>query len=169
VDLYPGAGVAWELSTTKINHGAISINGVWGFHQSYTNAWAAGSTLSSAITTTTATSAAVTSGTLFTAGQVVRIENELLLVTAVSSNTLTVIRGWNGSTAATHSNGTALTIWKPQADIARACLQQASRLYRRQEAVFGTIGGGEMGAQSVEIPTLDPDVVAILAPYRIRF
>jgi hypothetical protein len=35
----------------------------------------------------------------------IKIENEIMLATARSSNTLTVVRGYEGTTAATHSNG----------------------------------------------------------------
>jgi hypothetical protein len=48
-------------------------------------------------------------------------------------------------------------------------LIQAARLYRRNEAVFGTTGGGEMGVQPIALPMLDPDVQRIVDVYRLRF
>jgi hypothetical protein len=39
----------------------------------------------------------------------VRVDNEIMVVTAEATNTLTVTRGVEGTTAATHSNGTAIT------------------------------------------------------------
>ena len=46
-------------------------------------------------------------------GDVIRIENEDMDVTAKSSNTLTVVRGINGTTAATHNNNVEVTSYGP--------------------------------------------------------
>ena len=58
----------------------------------------------------TVTSLDVVDASLFsTTGQFrIRIDNELLLVTAVSGTTFTVTRGVEGSTAASHSGGAAV-------------------------------------------------------------
>jgi hypothetical protein len=50
--------------------------------------------------TNAATSIPVVDGTPFRAGHVVKVADELMLVTAVSSNTLTVTRAYGGTTAA---------------------------------------------------------------------
>lgn len=76
------------------------------------------STLSAAITSTTATSLTVTSATLFPATGTFRVlvDSEIMKVTAVSSNTFTVTRGDGNSTAATHLNGAAIVaIWTKEA------------------------------------------------------
>ena len=44
------------------------------------------------------------------AGDLIRVENEIMEITSISSNTLTVIRGSHGSTAATHSDNTAIRL-----------------------------------------------------------
>ena len=44
----------------------------------------------------------------FTAGDVITVDSEQMLVSGVSGATLTVTRGYNGTTAATHANGTAV-------------------------------------------------------------
>jgi hypothetical protein len=171
---YPKASIRLlPLGTTFYNQGtanwdmaAISVDAIWACHPDYGRAWGAGTTLTAAISTTTATSLSVTASTAFAAGNITRIDNELMLVTATGSGTLTVTRGWNGSTAATHLNGAALTIWLYPPDIKRACLIQAARYYRRAETVYGTVGGGEMGVQAVAIPQLDPDVKNICAGYQ---
>jgi hypothetical protein len=58
-----------------------------------------------------ATSLTVASATLFpTAGNfVIKIDNELLVVTNVSGTTFTVTRGQDGTSAASHSSGAAIT------------------------------------------------------------
>lgn len=50
---------------------------------------------------------------LGTAPYVILVDTEQMLVTSVATNTLTVTRGYNGTTAASHSNGATvnLTIW----------------------------------------------------------
>ena len=48
--------------------------------------------------------------------------------------------------------------------IREACEIQSIRLYKRRDAPFGIIAGGEM-AQSMTIPDLDPDVKMLLSPY----
>jgi len=162
-----GAALMFLQSVTTFAENAVTVNGIWGYHAYYPVAWALASTLSGAINAST-TTVAVTSSTPYSAGQIVRCNDELMLVTAVATNSLTVIRAWNGSTAAAHDSLTALPVWKTQADVARGCMIQAARYYKRNEAVFGTTGGGEMGTQAITIP-LDPDVAAILDQYIPRF
>lgn len=66
-------------------------------------------TLAAAITTTGETSITVTSETSFPAVQfIISIDTEAMLVTNVSTVTWTVTRGYEGSMAATHTNGTAI-------------------------------------------------------------
>lgn len=50
----------------------------------------------------------------FAIGDTLQLENEQAIVTAVASNTLTVTRGVNGSTAVAHTAGTAFTKVSPQ-------------------------------------------------------
>ena len=50
----------------------------------------------------------VTDGTLFGIGQTITIENEDILITVVAANALTIIRGYNGTTAAEHAQTTAI-------------------------------------------------------------
>jgi len=66
-------------------------------------------TLAAAITTTGGTSITVTSEAGFPAVDfIISIDTEAMLVTNVSTTTWTVTRGYEGSTAATHTNGTAI-------------------------------------------------------------
>ena len=66
-------------------------------------------TLAAAITDTTGTSITVTSSASFpSAPFIIGIDTECLLVTNVSGTTWTVTRGYESSTAATHSNGASI-------------------------------------------------------------
>lgn len=69
-------------------------------------------TLSADITSTSATSFTVTDGSVFpaTGDFHLLVDTEIMLCTARSTNTLTVVRGQEGTTAATHSNGAAVTL-----------------------------------------------------------
>lgn len=63
-------------------------------------------TLSAAITTTTATSLTLTSGTGVSDRMLLEIDSEIILVVTFSGTTVSVmVRGYMGTTAATHSNG----------------------------------------------------------------
>lgn len=78
-------------------------------------------TLSAAITSTSATSCTVTSATLFPASGNFRIliDSEIMIVTAVSSTTFTISRGQEGTSAATHSNGATVTLILTAASLAQ--------------------------------------------------
>src|SRR5688572_22253545 len=53
---------------------------------------------------TTTTTIAVTVGAKFQIGDVVQLDDELVWVASISSNTLTVVRGFGGTTQATHES-----------------------------------------------------------------
>jgi len=52
----------------------------------------------------------VDEGAYFFVGDLIRVEDEIMEVTGISSNTLTVIRGTHGSSAASHSDDTAIRL-----------------------------------------------------------
>ena len=172
IKLNPFGNVWFETSSTWDEMAAIQVLGFWGFHDNYTRAWTSETTLSAAVATTAITTISASADFDFEVWHIIRIDNEIMQVSAVDASTvdtLTVIRGWNGSTAATHLISTAIKVWRPVEDIKRACLIQAARFLRRSEAPFGTVGGGEMGAEQMTLPKLDPDVQTIINPYRSQF
>lgn len=111
----------WLPDPSGNRQGAITLTGVWGCHSDYYSAWETpGAALSAAITTSTATTAA-TATAIFHAGDLIKIDTEYLyiasLATSGATDTLTLTRGVNGSTAATHAQGTVVYRWNPGADI----------------------------------------------------
>lgn len=66
--------------------------------------------LTDAITTPTATTATVSNAALYQVGWVVSIDEEAMLITAASGTTLTVVRGFKGTVAATHANGAGILL-----------------------------------------------------------
>ena len=60
--------------------------------------------------TTNTVSIDVVNGSLFHVGDVVQIDDELIWVSAVSSNTLTVVRNWGSTTNSSHLSASAMYI-----------------------------------------------------------
>jgi hypothetical protein len=105
------------------------VTGRWGYREHKEDSGSdvnEGATFSATDTTLT-----VTLGTDFAIGQTIMVDNEQLLVTNISGNNLTVVRGLNGTTAASHANGGDIFILRWPAAVERACLMQAARIYKR--------------------------------------
>ena len=111
-----------------------------------------------------ATTIAVTDGTLFGAGQTLRIESEQVYILSISSNTLTVTRAVNGTTAASHVQDTDIYIYDYPRPIMEAALIQAMRWYKRRETAFQDSVITEIG-QIVSYKGLDPDIALIVSKY----
>lgn len=81
-------------------------------------------TLSAAVSATQ-TSFAIASATTVAAGQVVYVDHEMMLVTALSGTTLTVQRGYNATVGATHASGSLIYTGPPnyfsQNEVAGSC------------------------------------------------
>lgn len=104
---------------------SISIEGVWGWHDRWTEAWRASGdavrdeALDAAGTLITVNDAAGSDqngwGPRFQVGQLLRIDAEYLRVTAIDSanNRLTVLRGVQGTAAVSHRRGAAIEIYRP--------------------------------------------------------
>lgn len=139
------SGDYWYSYLTCADPGYVSIAGVWGYHSDYANAWMQADTLSAAITTTTETTFTVSnidSSDLFgfsgriSAGSLVKIDSEYMLVTGVdiSTNVATVRRGQQGSTAATHLVSAPVYTWQTEEPISRVVARQSGLLYAREGA-----------------------------------
>ena len=130
--------------TTKSFHGGqqtLTILGSWGWEDRKSSAL---STLD-AIGSTTTTTLSVSSGASTYAGYTILVDTEQMYVESVSSNTLTVVRGVNGTTAATHSGGASYYKYLYESDVVEVCLDIAKNRWRERDA--GTtqlIGTGDM-------------------------
>jgi hypothetical protein len=125
----------------------VTITGTWGLHRDYANAWMKVDDLQATITDSATTlTVAVAAGAdaygvtpRLSPGNLIKIDSELLEVTAVSTNTLTVRRGVNGSTAAAHTGaastaGADIYTWQVEEPIRRAVARQAALMYARRGA-----------------------------------
>lgn len=115
--------------TTPI--GAIQIEGVWGMRRGYDRAWTSVTTLSAGINASV-TAVPVTSATTISPGALLKVNSEYMRVTSITTNTLTVIRGENGSTAAAHLSADAVSVWKWEPVINAAAYKLAAYLYHRR-------------------------------------
>lgn len=123
-----------------------SVTGVWGFNSNYADAWMSVDVLVTPfITTTTQTTFKVVDvdgGDLYSVtprisvGNLLKIEDEFVEVTLTDpiTNTVTVKRGANGSTAAIH--GSALTVYRFEVEepVKYAVVRQAAFQYARRGA-----------------------------------
>jgi hypothetical protein len=123
----------------------VIIYGVWGYHRAYARAWQSVDALAAAIVTTTAATLTVADvdgvdeygfAPRLSAGNLIRVDDEVMEVTAtnVTTNTVTVRRGANGTTAATHLIAAPVQVWRTDDNIRRAVARQAGMLYARRGA-----------------------------------
>lgn len=140
---------------------AVEVAGKWGYEETTQASSATVNGNHSAAVTTLA----VSDGTQLSAGDTLLIESEQVYVSAVSGNNLTVRRGVNGTTAASHSDGTAIAAVTYPPAVREACLLQAARRWMRRDPAFATVNGLP-GAQDARVAGIDPDVLALLAQLR---
>ena len=94
------------------------------------------------------------------------IGSEQLYVTGVDGVTVTVAaRGANGTAAASHLSGAAVSAYRYPASVIEATALETVRLFRRTDAPFGVTGSPEVGQLQV-ITKLDPDAVKLLRRFR---
>lgn len=125
--------LSWTARTDSTSD--ISILGEWGWRRNYAAAWidstdANVGALTATIVTIVTTDADGADGQglrpRFSPGNMLRIDSEFMSVVSISSETLTVVRGIRGSTAATHDAGTQIDVFKPESVIVRAARKQTA-------------------------------------------
>jgi hypothetical protein len=138
----------------------VELAGKWGYREVLADSLAdiaEGGAFTAGDTTLT-----VTDGAKFATGQNLLIEAEQLFVAAIAGNNLTVARGVNGTTAASHPNGADISIYQYPEGVARACLLQAAQSWQHRGG-SSAVGGGRAGAGE---PGIQREVRQLLAGYR---
>lgn len=135
---------SWYDYCAGCGYHEVEITATWGYRTRYaTEGWQAADTLSAAIANTTVETFTVTNYpdsldsfnlfSRFSPGMMLKIDSEFMLLIKVvnSTKTLTVKRGWNGSTAAAHSNGATVSVFQVEPAleelVRQACFRYAKR------------------------------------------
>ena len=140
----------------------VQIAGQWGYWRHLKRA----TETANAIADATTTSVTVSTRTDVEARHTLLIDSEQTYVQSYSGNTLTVVRGVNGTTAASHSGGAAIDIYEYPGPIVEATIIQAARLWRRKDSAYsGATGLPETGQGKVSAQ-LDRNVLLMLGQYR---
>lgn len=141
----------------------LTILGSWG----YTNDTEQITDLNGAISSTSATTVAVTSATNLSPAETILVDAEQMYITSISSNNLTVERGVNGTTAATHSDEDAVNSFIYLPEVVQACLDLSKIIFRdRDMGVVQTLGSGQEGITRAGEEA--SDVLKTLDNYRTR-
>lgn len=112
VKVLASSSLRWQTASGD-PEGAISVAGVWGFHDDYGSAWLDIAGVLAAALNSSATSFTCTTGTV-RVGDLLKIDSEYLYASAVSTSstdTVTCVRGVNGSTATSHLISAPLYRW----------------------------------------------------------
>ena len=107
----------------------------------------------------------VVSGSALEAGQTILVESEQMYIKSISSNTLTVIRGVNGTSSATHAISKIIYIYAYPSPIRESVIMLTSRLWKRKDSAFATIIASPELGQIEVFRGMDTDVKSFLTPF----
>lgn len=133
---------------------AISVAGVFGYVPHYDNAWFdSGKDVPTGdinASVTTITFATASDASQFSAGDYIRIDSEVMLVTDSNSNTgvITIDRAQLGSTAAAHTAATDIEQFRQNQQIMSATCQLASAMFNKDRGFYD--GGTPSVAESID-------------------
>ena len=106
------------------------VAGTWGFQ----NVTVTSSATTSEALDTSETGVDVSSGAAFSPGQTILIDTEQMYISSIATNTLTVVRAANGTTAATHSTSAAIAVYQYPAKVREVCLRLALKRWKARDA-----------------------------------
>ena len=110
----------------------VEIAGIWGYGDGISaTPYVADTTITEDLTAGES-AIDVTSVTNLSAGQLILIGSEQYYIYSISTLTLTVEPGVNGTTQATHSSGATIYIYQYPSDIRQACIDLSVALYQNR-------------------------------------
>lgn len=141
----PSSDSSWASSSDGNTEQVIGVTGWWGFHKQIYSMFVdsndiLGAAINASVTTMTVTDYDGVSedgvSPRFQIGQILKIDDELILVTDIASltNTISIIRGYNESIAATHAKDAPILIFRPMSNIKLATMLYALWRYRQSGA-----------------------------------
>lgn len=121
------------------------VAGSWGYQDVRVTSTA---TVNEALDTSE-TGVDVTDGTVFSPGHTILVDSEQMYVSGVATNTLTVVRGANGTTAATHNTSAGIGVYQYPAQVKEVCIRLTLRRWKaRDGGADGLDGGLDMAAMT---------------------
>ncbi len=142
----------------------VEIAGNWGYAESATP-YNTDTTTAEALDASE-TGVDVTLSANLSVGMTILVESEQMYISEVTGNTITVTRGVNGTTAATHTTTNQIYIYYYPEPITEACIIQSIRLWKRKDSAYQDFTGNpELGMYRVS-KGLDSDVKDLLGEYR---
>lgn len=155
----------WAVNSSGDSRDVIAVNGVWGVHDRYSQAWTVSTTAAEAMDATE-TGLTVAAGNSINIGKIARLDNELHYISAYVNNEYTITRGENYSTAATHLTGINLSIWQPMEEARNAVCEIANTAYRRR---FGQTTSTTATVTAAGIVLSPRDIPAMAQAFISRF
>lgn len=161
---------------------ANAVTGIWGYHEDWADAWQdSNDTVQDDSLTAAATTLTVADVNgkgvyglkpRFKIQMLLKIEDEYVYAIGrdKSTETLTLMRGVNGTTAAEHAKDTTVYVYRPMEEVAHAVRRLAAWLYAQRNTPFTEqMATVEVGGVVI-IPQAAPvDVQALAAMYRRRW
>jgi hypothetical protein len=130
---------------------SVDVTGTWGYHDNTSQMY---TQIDASVTINgSATSLTVTSAALYRTYQYIKIEDELLQITArdTTTNALTVKRGVNGTTAAAHTS-MPCSVFNPVEDIRLAATRLAAWAYNNRNDLGTQLTLPDGGSIKNEVP-----------------
>ena len=154
---------AGSKSTFPAGRQTIQITGKWGFRDVTDDV---GTDVDDPSFLAIDTAFDVDDGTKLSIGDTILIDSEQLYVTGINATNITVARGVNGTTAASHADDSDISIYRYPAEVVRACLMQSARLWSRKDTPLEPVPRLRQSRYSSAFQELDPDVSQLLSPLR---
>lgn len=136
--LKPTSGVTWLPDSSGNWEQVISLNGVWGRHDDYANAWQGAGTVASGLTSSAAAATyTASSGHGIKAGMLLKVDSEYVYAASVSDTAIGITRAVNGSTATTHADASAVYYWAYDEAVKGLARRAATALFRLRNNPLG--------------------------------
>lgn len=147
---------------------ALTIEGAWGYNTSPSTMFEETDALASGVNDSTASIPVADAG-LFEVYDYIRIDDELMLVTAINTTTdiLTVKRGVNGYTAAAHDAAADVARYIVEPDIALIATRLAALVYERKTDVGTAIQVMQTGVTVGDTPLMVRETLDRYASYGV--
>lgn len=180
--IVPLVGLSWAPSSDGNYRQAIALKGIFGYTDRYPECWvdSLNTVLDNplSISSTTIKVSDVTGvdadleSPRFQTGQIVRLESEFVLITAVTAviggdDTLTVVRHVNGSTAAQHPTSTKIEVLKVFSPILQACIRIVAWRYAQKDTDSFDRSFNLTTGVSIIPSALPPDIRELLGSRKV--